>query len=138
MGNECSLDQADSELLLELQKRSTPISRAKGSVLFYQGQHADGIYLVLTGQARLSLVTIRGNVLVPRAAGPNSVLGLPAIVSNQPYSMRAEIVENSTLGYVSREQLVELMRSSTALAIRVIEMLGREVRQMREVLGTAA
>jgi len=130
--------QADSELLSELWKRSTPISKTKGSVLFYQGQKADGIYVVLTGQVRLSLITTRGKVLVPRFAGPDSVLGLPAIVSNQPYSLKAEMAEDSTLGYVSREKLVDLMRSSTALSIRVIEMLGRELGQMREVLATTA
>jgi len=138
MGNKTSPLQADSELFSELQKRSTPLSKPKGSVLFYQGQQADGIYIISSGRVCLSLMSAKGKVLVPRVAGPNSVLGLPAIVSNQPYSLRAEIVEDSSLGYVSREQLVDLMRCSTELSFKVIELLGREVRQMREVIAGAA
>ncbi|HXZ79860.1 MAG TPA: Crp/Fnr family transcriptional regulator [Terriglobales bacterium] len=130
--------EANSGLLQELQKRSTPLPKTKGSVLFYQGQRADGIYLISTGQAQLSFVSAQGKVLGSRVAGPNTVLGLPAIISNQPHSLKAEIIEDSTIAYVSREQLVDLMRSSTALAIKVIELLGWEVRQTREMLANAS
>jgi len=138
MSSESSPYELGSELFLELQKRSRPVSLPQGSFLFYQGQRADGVYVISSGQVRLSFMSATGKVLALRTVGPSSVLGLPAIVTNKPYSLNAEIVEESRVGYVPLEDLVELMRSNTAFAFQVIELLGMEVREIREALVNAS
>ena len=118
----------------ELQKAISEIGKEKSvrtdAVLFKQGDPAKGLFLVESGKVALS----QGNGRRKRMFGiadAGSLLGLPAIVRNQPYSLTATAVENSKLTFVSRTKAQRLLQSDPHLCFRAVQVLSNEVRALR-------
>jgi CRP-like cAMP-binding protein len=64
-----------------------------------------------------------------------SLLGVPAVVANKPYSLTAEAEEGAEVCVVPGEDFVRLMRSDPALSFHVLQVLAEEVRFARETLS---
>jgi CRP-like cAMP-binding protein len=58
--------------------------------------------------------------------GPGSLIGLPAIVGNQPYSLTAAPCVGADIREISRSDFQELMQNPT-LAIKALQILAAEV-----------
>jgi CRP-like cAMP-binding protein len=63
---------------------------------------------------------------------------LPAAISGTPYSLTAEVLSDSELAFLSREELVSLMQSDVSLSLKLVELLSQEVRAMRDVIAGPA
>ena len=107
-----------------------------GSILFAQGDSANGVYVVRSGKIRLFIRNpVTGQVTFDRFTGPGSLLGLPAVFGEKPYSMSAEVVEAGEVAFIPREQFVEAMRNDGRLSMRCLQLLSDEVRVARAAAG---
>jgi len=86
---------------------------------------------------RLTLNCADGQ-LTYRTVGLGHILGLPATLSDQPYSLTAETVEDSEFAVVDRKRLITLLRRRNDLFLQVVDILADEVRRMRKQLGALA
>src|SRR5689334_23468023 len=75
-------------------------------VLFQRGENALGVFVVLSGTVELSLGNERSRQSINRTMGPGTILGLPAAVSEEPYSMTATTLESCELIFVRRETII--------------------------------
>jgi CRP-like cAMP-binding protein len=104
-----------------------------GSVLFQQGQSAEGVLVIRRGAVRLSASSHGGDAWLPyRTVGPGYVLGLPALFSGEPYSLTAEALEECVCGFVDREKALDLVRNRLDLCLQAADLLARELRSLRE------
>src|SRR6201987_1032355 len=121
---------APDALKTQLEFVGSRIEKQKSTFLFRRNDVASGVYLILTGQARLGLERDpRG--FPSRLIGAGSVLGRPSPLSNSPYSLPAEIVEDSLLIYVSGDILRRLLRDQPQLCFDVMTILTEELNQTR-------
>lgn len=107
----------------------------KGVVLFRQGEQVRGVYVVKTGRVQLSLVD-RGAVS-GRIAGAGSVLGLPATMTGNVYSLTAQALEPAVVLFVTRQDVLGLLRRYPEFCFEVVEILAQEVGHMRRDTATA-
>jgi CRP-like cAMP-binding protein len=119
----------DEEVRSVLVRHGDKVEMSKGTVLFEQGETAEGMYLIVSGKVQTDFGN--GGTRVPRVAVPGSLLGVPATINGVAYSISAMVQEDAELVHVSRPQLLELMRSNPAVALSIIDLLSREVREMR-------
>ena len=63
-----------------------------GATVFQEGQSPRGIYMLCSGQAKLSITSREGKILILRIAKPGDLLGLHAVVTGATYEMTAEIM----------------------------------------------
>ena len=66
---------------------------------------------------------------------PGSLLGLPALIGNEPYTLTATAEENAELGFVRREDFNSLMLTDPSMAGRVLRVLAAEVRAARHAIS---
>ena len=125
-----------AELERELRAASRTISKEKGEILFRAGTPARGAFLVKAGRVRLQLDGSPG-IYPGRTLGAGSLIGLPATVSGEPYSLTAVVLQNCELGFVSRQKLLRLLRSNTLAAMNILQMLSEEIYQMRKAARRA-
>jgi CRP-like cAMP-binding protein len=86
----------------------------------------------------LTLRSIDGKIYLEEIVGRGGLLGLPAAISGTPYSLTAEVLSDSELAFLSREELVRLMQSDVSLSLKLVELLSQEVRAMRDVIAGPA
>jgi CRP-like cAMP-binding protein len=126
---------ADPELIQALDKHSSAIVCAEDRLLFHQGDAPDGLYILSSGSVTLSMAAPGGNSIVSFRAGAGSLLGLPGVVSNQPYTLTAIAHSGSRLCYVCRKDFTALMQSEPLLSLKILQVLAAEVSSARRALA---
>ena len=126
---------ADKELLEALEARSTLIACDTDRILFHQGEMPNGLYILRSGLATLSMTSLTGEQIISTPAPPGALLGLPGFISDQPYSLTAKASKGAELGFVSRETFSDLMLSNPALSLKVLSVLAAEVRAARSAIA---
>jgi CRP-like cAMP-binding protein len=122
---------ADSELFQALEKRTTTIPCEQEQVLFRQGDPPVGLYVLSNGEAAISMDAGHKEVAFSCQATAGSLLGLPGLIANQPYSLTAIAAKGATIGFVSREQFDALMQAEPRLMVKILQVLAAEVRSAR-------
>ena len=130
---------ADMELRTALAAHASGrVTYESGEFIFRQGTKSSGVYLVATGAVRLFLKSSSRAALMERIAKPGSLLGLPATITGDDYSLTAEAIEPTELLQVSREDLTRLMQQDIVSAMKLLALLSGEVRTARcEIVKTA-
>jgi CRP-like cAMP-binding protein len=77
------------------------------------------------------------DIVMCLCAGSGSVLGLPAVVANKPYTATADTLPGAEVNFVSREDFIELMRTVPLLSLKVLQVLAAEVRSARQALSSS-
>jgi CRP/FNR family transcriptional regulator len=102
-------------------------SYPRSTVLFAEGRPVRGIYILCDGRAKLSICSDTGRRLTLRVAAPGEVLGLGASLSNTPYEITAELLDNSQVVFVRRKDLVKFLRDHREICMGVVRMLSRDL-----------
>jgi CRP/FNR family transcriptional regulator len=125
---------ADPELIQALEKQSSPILCSSERILFRQGDVPAGLYILCKGEVTLSMSSPVGEELMSVQATPGSLLGLPGLIGNQPYTLAAIARKDAELRFVPREEFTNLMQTSPRLSLKVLEVLASEVRSARQAI----
>jgi CRP-like cAMP-binding protein len=126
---------ADPELIEALEAHSTRVVCDRDRVLFTQGESPAGLFVLRSGTARLSMISPSGDELMSMPVSAGSVLGLPAVVGNQPYSLTASALKGAELAFVNGEEFSALMLSTPSLSMSVLRILAAEVRNARSAIS---
>ncbi len=124
------------ELNKALRAASKPIQKKEGDLLFCAGAQARGAFVVKSGKVRLQLEGA-GGLYPTRVLGPGTIVGLPATVSGEPYSLTAEAAEDCELDFISRKDLLALLQQNTTAALQILQILSEEIYQMRNTAKKA-
>ena len=107
----------DLELIEVLKSRSLPIYCGQGRTLFLQGEACNGLYLLESGEAALGAWRLlRARAASCAKVGSGSLLGLPAVVRQKPYSMTAIVKKGAKISFITPhdfEKLTEAILSCT-------------------------
>lgn len=109
---------------------ASQISLGENTVVFKQGDSPVGVYVVRKGFVRMT-VKVGEKEFLLRLARSGSVIGLPGVLGNQPYSLTATTVQETELGFVPAHEFVEAIRSNTALGLQILRLLSEDVRAAR-------
>ena len=126
---------AEKELVDALEKRSSTVVCEEQRKLFVQGGTPNGLYILRKGAAVLSMESPTGGTLMSITLHPGSLLGLPALIGNEPYTLSGSADAGTELGFVTREDFNSLMLSDPTLAVRVLRVLAAEVRTARHAIS---
>jgi CRP/FNR family transcriptional regulator len=126
---------ADPELIATLEKKATPVDCASERVLFMQDDQPLGLYILRNGGARLTMDSAEGKPIVSVKASEGSLLGLPGVLANQPYTLTAMAEAGAVIGFIPRDEFIALMQSEPMVALKILAVLAAEVRSARRAIG---
>jgi CRP/FNR family cyclic AMP-dependent transcriptional regulator len=101
----------------------------RGTVLFMEGESPRGLFVLCSGQAKLTANSSQGHSLTLRTVEPGEVLGLSSVVSDCPYMATAETVSACQVSFIPRLEFLQFLRSSSDVSIRVAKHLSMELHQ---------
>lgn len=111
------------DVLQGLQSMKTSSVYPKGTLLCLEGQAPRGIYVLCTGKAKLSTTSAEGKSIILRIAEPGEVLGLTAVVSNQPYESTVETLEPSQANFISQRDFLHFLEEHAEVGMKVAQQL---------------
>jgi CRP-like cAMP-binding protein len=125
---------ADPELIKALEKRASPYTCDEDRVLFRQGDQPTGLFIVRSGEVTLSMDPGATENIFSCQTTNGSLLGVPGLIGNQPYSLTAVAKRGAEISFVAREDFNILMQSDQRLMLLVLQVLAAEVRSARLAL----
>jgi CRP-like cAMP-binding protein len=118
------------ELKAEFERLAMIVFKPKGTILFQRGDEVSGVYLIRSGRVSLAL-DYESPVYPARILGAEAVIGLPATVSGNPYSLTATVVEDSELAFIPRDAVVACLKNNPLYCFQVMDVLSEEIADIR-------
>jgi CRP/FNR family transcriptional regulator, nitrogen oxide reductase regulator len=106
----------------------------QGAFLFYQGDPANLICVLLEGKLRLTQVTPEGQQVILRYIQPYEEFAVIAVLSSVEYPASAEAVEKSTVLTWNEQVMQQLMERYPRIAVNAIQVLSDRVREFQDRL----
>ena len=125
---------ADPELIRALAACATPVPCDADTLLFKQDEPPVGVYILHQGQISLSMKSPEGRSIISVQALPGSLIGLPGVIGNQPYTLTAAARSGAQVSFVSSADFFALMQSNPQLSLKMLQVLAAEVRTARRAL----
>jgi len=98
----------------------------RGAVIFAEGDRADSVVLLCTGQAKLSCTSRDGKTMILKIAGPGDVLGLGAVVAGTAYELTAQTVEPVQINTIRRKEFLAFLNQYGEASMHAAQALGSE------------
>jgi len=132
----CDLGPADLERLRGVTRE---LSFAANQVIFKEGDAGNGVFFVKEGLVQIQAVVGHGDLKVLSRIPPGELFGEMAVLDNQPRSASAMAEEPTTVYFIGRAELDELLDRTPRLAAVLVREVSRRLRQftrqyVREVL----
>lgn len=132
--------QFDPDVLAAFDKITFTNVYPADTLLYAEGETPAGLFILCTGQAKLTISSGSGKTLIKRLVQPGETLGLSSILSGNAYKASAETITPCQLKFVKREDfnrfLAEHREVQFNIARQLIEECESDANQIRN-LGLA-
>jgi len=101
----------------------------KEELIFEQGEYGDRFYYVVSGEVRIWLQLPDGGSKELATLGAGQCFGELALLDDLPRSADVEVKQDCELWSLRREEFLVLLRGNAALAVKLLQVIGRRLRQ---------
>jgi signal transduction histidine kinase len=115
--------------LAALQARAEERHFPDGRDIFHEGDDGDGIYLIKTGGVRISGSAGETARQVYSRFKPGEVFGEMAVLEGKPRSASATAEGDTTVFFIPRDVLLQLIQKSPHLAIALVKEISQRLRE---------
>lgn len=115
-----------------LTKAKTCNGYRKRSVIFYEGNPSMGLFCVNSGKVKIYKHGVNGEVQIVRLSKAGDLLGYRALLSNEPYSATAEVLEDATICFMDRTTVLQLLQRNAPLSLRILRKVCQDLRAAEE------
>lgn len=128
-----NMREGDLTAFAELvRERSYP----KGSVIVFEDDPGDALYLVAEGQVKVVLIGEDGREVILSVLGEGTFFGELALIDDQPRSATVIAMVDATVLMLRREDFQSRLRASPEIAIALLREISRRLRRADEKIGS--
>lgn len=122
----------------ELERRGIVRRFIKGGTIYVPEEAASELYVIKDGRVALNLLSPEGRTLTVRVVKTGEIFGHAALLSDGTYDTFAQALRPTMVAAVRRDDLEELMAQRPALALALIDDLGRHSKALSRRLENVA
>jgi CRP-like cAMP-binding protein len=121
-------------------ERVAEISRERAyprnSVILFEDDPGDALYVVATGQVKVVLIGEDGREVILSVMGEGEFFGEMALIDDEPRSAHVIAMEDSTLLVLRREDFQDLLKQTPGIGLALLRELSRRLRRVDEKVGS--
>jgi len=110
----------------------------KDDYIFFEGNPFSWLGVVLEGRVKMIKHSENGKDVVLDMISSGGMLGELAAFNGEPYPATAQAMEPTVVASIQRDDYLRLLKQYPALALGVIEELGRRLREAQEMIKSMA
>jgi CRP-like cAMP-binding protein len=122
----------------ELNRITTLSGVAKGRVFYRPEEPGEVLFILKEGRVQLYRISPEGKKLVITTLGPHTLFGEMALLGTRMHNTFAEAVEDCLICVMSRTDLERMILSKPQVALRLLEITGKRLRDAEERLESMA
>jgi CRP-like cAMP-binding protein len=110
----------------------------KDDYIFFEGDPSSWLGVVLDGRVKMIKHSEAGKDVVLDVISPGEMLGEVAAFNGESYPFTAQAMEPTVVATIHQDDYLRLLNQYPALALRVIEELGRRLREAQDMIRSMA
>jgi len=103
-----------------------------GALLFVEGESPRGLFVLCSGEAKLTASSKQGESIILRLAEAGEVLGLSSVIASTSYTSTAETLTPAQIAFVPARKFLRFLRTHHDVSLRVAEHLSMELHKSWE------
>src|SRR2546429_3223774 len=108
----------------------------RNSVILFEDDPGDALYVVAQGQVKVVLIGEDGREVILSVMGEGEFFGEMALVDDEPRSAHVIAMEDSTLLVLRREDFQGILKQTPGIALALLRELSRRLRRVDEKVGS--
>jgi len=108
----------------------------KNSVILFEDDPGDALYVVVKGQVKVVLIGEDGREVILSVLGEGEFFGEMALIDDEPRSAHVIAMEDSTLIVLRREDFQGILIQAPGIALAFLRELSRRLRRVDEKVGS--
>jgi len=108
----------------------------KNSVILFEDDPGDALYVVAEGQVKVVLIGEDGREVILSVMGSGEFFGEMALIDDEPRSAHVIAMEDSSLVVLRREDFQPILAQTPAIALALLKELSRRLRRVDEKVGS--
>jgi CRP/FNR family transcriptional regulator, cyclic AMP receptor protein len=108
----------------------------KGSVIVFEDDAGDALYLVAAGQVKVVLIAEDGREVILSVLGEGNFFGEMAVIDEEPRSAHVIAMEDSSLLVLRRDDFQHRLRANPEIAISLLREISRRLRRADEKIAS--
>jgi CRP/FNR family transcriptional regulator, cyclic AMP receptor protein len=112
--------------LADFESIGTHTKLPRGATLFQENAPSQGVFVICTGQVKLSCTSREGRTLILKLAVPGDVLGLGAVISESKYEVTAETAQPTEVKSIRRDEFLQFLKKHGEASMHVAKALSEE------------
>ena len=104
----------------------------QSAVLFVEGEMPRGLFVLCSGEAKLTAGSKQGEAIILRLAEAGELLGLSSLIAGAPYAATAETLTPAQVAFIPARKFQRFLRTHPDVALRVAEHLSMELHKSWE------
>lgn len=108
----------------------------RNSVILFEDDPGDALYVVATGQVKVVLIGEDGREVILSVMGPGEFFGEMSLLDDEPRSAHVIAMEDSSLAVLRREDFEGILTNTPQIALALLRELSRRLRRADEKVGS--
>ena len=109
-------------------------SYKKNALIFSEGDPASGFYIVAEGKIKVYKLSAQGKEYIMNVAASGQTIADVTVFSGKDYPAYAQAITNSTLLFLPKLQLLDILREYPEIALRMLAALSQRQRRFAEMI----
>lgn len=122
----------------ELNRITTMSTVQRGRVFYRPEEPGEVMFILKEGRVQLYRISPEGKKLVITTLGPHTLFGEMALLGTKMHNTFAEAVDDCLICVMSRTDLERLILNKPQVALRILEITGKRLREAEERLENMA
>ena len=129
-----TLGELSEPSLLALADKMKRLQVGRGSVIFSYQDDGDALYLVVSGRVKVHLHDEDGRELILADLGASAIFGEMSLLDDCPRSATVTASDSCLLGTMTRTALMDVIQEHPEVAMALLQMLSRRLREADQVI----
>lgn len=123
------LDRKDLQSLREIAREHT---FPAGARIFSENDLGDGLFVIRKGEVEIAHIFGEQRTYVFSKFGPGEIFGEMAVIEDLPRSATSVAVTETTVYFIPRTGMIELLRRSPELSFKLLQEISRRLRDFNQ------
>jgi len=110
----------------------------KGQIVFQEGNRLSGIFCIFKGKLKMYKTGPEGKEQIIRFAKEGDIIGYRAALSDEPLSVSAATLEETSACFIPKRVLFEALASNQKFSFKMMEMACHEIGEANKIITNLA